>query len=102
MDSSSRFANAEPILVGNKATFGRWARPSFMYESNLNEDQIIKVSIDQSNAGRPDLIANEYYGSDRLEWIVVLFNRPLEPIGWPKTGTVIHIPSKNVIFTNQQ
>jgi hypothetical protein len=100
LDTSSRFANSQPIVENGVATFGRWARPTWMNADNLDESSMIKVVIDQSNSGRPDTIANQYYGDPRLEWIVVLFNRPLEPIGWPQVGMVIKIPIRTVIFTS--
>jgi len=100
-DSSSRFCYSEPIVVDGKETFGRWVRPSFLSKENIDEENIVKLIINSISAGRPDLIAQEYYGDSKLEWIVVMFNRPLNPIGWPRAGTVIEIPQRSILFTNQ-
>ena len=100
IDSLSRFRETETIHKDSVDTFGLWVRPAFLDERNLNEEDIIKVNIDQSRAGRPDLIANEFYETSLLEWIVVMFNRPLNTLGWPRAGTIIKIPSRTAVLRN--
>ena len=100
IDSLSRFTNTESIIKDTINTFGLWQRPFFLDECNLNEDDITTISIDQNFAGRPDRIADEYYQTPLLDWIVVMFNRPLNTIGWPQAGTVIKIPAAIVVLRN--
>jgi hypothetical protein len=81
-----------------KVSYGLWKRYDFLDENKLNEDEILTINIDQSTAGRPDVIAEEYYESPLLEWVVVMFNRPQDPINWPVAGSVIRIPTRGAVL----
>jgi len=98
-DSLSRFKFSESIIRDGKETFGMWKRPDFMKVENVSDTDVFYFSIDQSTAGRPDLISQQMYGTPMLEWVVIMFNRPLNPIGWPKSGTVIKLPTQSVVFS---
>lgn len=99
-EPKSRFYGAEPIIVNGRTTFGRWSRPDWLKEENIASTDVLLVSIDQRFAGRPDLIAQEYYNDYNLEWVITMFNRPLNPLGYPKAGTTIKLPSKKIVFSN--
>lgn len=47
--------------------------------------------------GRPDLIAQHFLGSSFYEWMIVMSNRPKNPLGWPKVGQLIRIPNKTLL-----
>lgn len=98
VDGLSRFKNTEPVILNGIETFGLWAAPKFIDPANLSENQIITMSIGQDLAGRPDQIALQVYGTPALEWIPVMFNRPLNPLGWPQAGSVIKLPSKSAVL----
>lgn len=93
----SRFKQTSPVILNGIETFGLWSRPSFVDPSTLQDEDIITMSIDQQHAGRPDLIAYEVYDTPALEWVIVMFNKPLNPLGWPFVGTVIKLPTKAAI-----
>lgn len=97
IDTLSRFLQTESVIKDDKATFGLWVRPDFLKRSDLQEEEILTINIDQNRAGRPDQIANEFYGTALLEWVVIMFNRPLDPTNWPKAGDVIQIPTNNAV-----
>jgi hypothetical protein len=96
-DSNSRFKFSESVIIDGKETFGMWKRPNFMKIENVPDTEVTYLAIDQSTAGRPDLISGLMYGTPLLEWVVIMFNKPLNPIGWPKAGTVIQLPSTSVV-----
>lgn len=100
LEDFSRFKFSEPIVRDGKETFGRWHRPDFLRIENIPENEIGILNINQSLAGRPDLISQQLYGTPLLMWVVVLFNRPLNPTGWPKAGTIIRVPSSKVVYSN--
>jgi hypothetical protein len=100
MDTFSRFKNTPISIINGTRTYGRWVRPDFMNRSVLEDNQIQKIVINQSNAGRPDVIAYDLYGSDRLDWVIVMFNRPLNTLGWPIAGTVIEAPTRETVYRN--
>ena len=98
LDSTSRFKQTEPVNKDGKETFGLWVRPEALKKENLNKEQIKILAITQANAGRPDLIAYDEYGSQYLDWIIIMFNRPLNTLNWPQAGLRIEIPIRSVIL----
>lgn len=96
-NSLSRFNETEPIVRDGVSTFGLWIRPDVINIKDINEQDLVTIKVDQRHAGRPDVIANEQYGTSFLEWVVVMFNRPLNPLGWPQAGTIIKIPNRQVV-----
>lgn len=93
--SFSRFRNTMPIRWLGNDTFGVWKRPSVF--DQIEPQDIIKYAVTNDFEGRPDLIAEEFYYSSRYDWILVMFNQPLNPLGWPGTGQIIDIPVRSVI-----
>jgi len=100
VDDLSRFKKSEPIIVDGKVTFGRWTRPDWMNPEFVASTEIMLFQVDQNYAGRPDLIAQNFYGTPYLEWVITMFNRPLNPIGFPKAGSVVKVLSRSVVFSN--
>ena len=97
--NDSRFAKSELIYVDGKETYGMWNRPNFMKIDNVPQDQIRQYQVNQSTAGRPDLIALDIYDSQDLAWVVIMFNSPLNTIGWPQAGLVIKLPLRATVFS---
>lgn len=97
IDSTSRFLISQPIIHANHETFGLWRKPPGLDITQIDEHDISTILIDQNLAGRPDQIAVREYGTPLLEWVIVMFNRPLNPFGWPRVGDVIKIPSRSII-----
>lgn len=98
VDSLSRFKDTEALVKDNVETFGLWVRPDFLKPGNLKEEEIITISVDQKFAGRPDTISQEYYNTPYLEWVVIMFNKPLNTVGWPEAGSVIRIPVREQVI----
>ena len=99
-DAISRFSQSQLITVDGITTYGKWTRPDWMKEENIASTEILLMQIDQQYAGRPDLIAEKYYGTPYLEWVITMFNRPLNTLGFPKAGSVIKILSHKIVFSN--
>lgn len=97
LKSTSRFGGQDSIIVDGVETFGRWVRPRFFDE--LQDDQIITLKVTTNDVGRPDLIAARFYGTPLLEWVIVMFNRPQEPMGWPLSNDVISFPIAQVVLS---
>jgi hypothetical protein len=91
----SRFKETARIVYNNNPTFGLWSRPQVF--DNINESNVTKYQVESGESGRPDLIALKFYGSDVYDWIIIMYNQPLNPIGWPKQGDVISIPVRSAI-----
>jgi hypothetical protein len=86
--------------VDGKETFGLWVEPAFLKREFDEQRDIIRIQIDARRAGRPDLIAEEVYGSFAFFWVLIAFNRPKNPIGWPPIGIVIRAPLKEIVLAN--
>jgi hypothetical protein len=57
------------------------------------------ISIDAKYNLRPDLFANDYFGSPRLWWILVARNMDvlIDPIADFKTGVQIFVPNSDIV-----
>ena len=98
VDSLSRFKDTEAVSKDNSISFGLWKRPAFTNLDDLAEEDITTFQVTQFRAGRPDLIANDLYGTPSLEWVITMANRPLNPLGFPRAGSIIRVPKKDTVF----
>ena len=57
------------------------------------------VAIEAKYENRPDLFANDYYGSPRLWWVLVVRNMDtlIDPLEDFKTGVEIFVPSVETV-----
>lgn len=92
----SRFRNTGRITFNGNRTYGLWKRPEVF--DKLKDDDIIYYPVDHSLAGRPDIIAEEQYGSQHYYWIIVMYNAPKNTIGWPFPNTTIRVPKYDSII----
>ena len=100
VDSDSRFNNTVPIIFDGFETFGLW-RPPLFIRKELDEDtQIDKFPVPNRLAGKPDQISQEIYGTVRFHWVLIMFNKPKNTLGWPKAGEVIRFPVNDVVVAN--
>jgi len=88
----SRFRHTQRIIYDNKNTFGLWEAPAIFDKLSVND--IVEYVVESGYEGRPDLIAQKFYGSPNYYWILVMFNKPIDTIGWPPKKSVIKIPAK--------
>ena len=60
-------------------------------------DKIVSIAAKYEN--RPDLFANDYYGSPRLWWVLVVRNPDvlIDPLEDFKTGVEIFVPSVETV-----
>jgi hypothetical protein len=91
----SRFKETQTILFNGVETFGKWTPPAIL-KRDLPDEDIQFFVVDNSTQGRPDLIANEVYGTTFLDWLVIAFNKPRSTLNWPRTGDVIKLPIQSV------
>lgn len=97
----SRFRDSTPIIVDGVETFGLMTRPFFLDAKNLDPDtQIASITVTPDEVGKPWAIANRVYNSPTLDWVIVLFNKPLNPVNWPANGTVLQVPVASVVLAN--
>lgn len=92
--SNSRFKLSMPIITADGSeTFGLMTKFDFLSTTNVT-NYVVKAT----RAHRPDLIADDFYGSPSFFWVVIMFNRPKNPFRWPETGDVIRLPVNNVVL----
>lgn len=94
----SRFNLSDPIKAEGETTFGLLKRFSFLDPNNLKPEQIISVEVTPELAGKPWMIAHQLYRSPVLDWVIVLFNKPINPVNWPAAGMVIKAPIESVVL----
>jgi len=78
----------------NKKRLGWWER--FIFEKNDVND--VKVYISNRYAQRPDLVAYDYYGNPKLEWIVLQYNDMVDTLEEFTAGKTITIPSRDRVY----
>lgn len=100
VDNLSRLKFSDPIIINGKEMFGLWNRPNWMDINNIEDRNVQNFMVNQETAGRPDLIANTIYGTPLLEWVVIMFNNPINTLGFPKSGTTIKLPRPTLVFSN--
>lgn len=81
-------------LSGNKVAW--WERRE-MVAGDINEE---RYTITSTTAGRPDLVANLFYGSTELEWVVLQYNNIVDILEEFVAGKSIRLPSRNFVHTN--
>ena len=92
--SNSRFSISQPIVTPDGIeTFGLMKKFDF-----LTTDQYTNYEVTPGKVHRPDLIADEVYGSPSFYWIVIMYNRPKNPFRWPENKEVIRLPLASVVI----
>jgi hypothetical protein len=97
LDQFSRFQASQPIIYDGVDTFGTWTQPSFLRE-RPQEDQIGVFRVTSPLEGRPDLIANQLYGTPLLDWVLISFNNARRSLNWPRSGDTIEYPLETVVL----
>ena len=99
LEEQSRFQFQKQINLNGVVTYGSWVPPWFIQnKSALTVDQVANFVVPVAYAGRPDNIAMLLYGSPLLDWVIVMFNKPLDVLNWPAVGEVIQYPIKQVVI----
>jgi len=104
LPSFSRLKETQAIITesdGDRVeTFGLWKEPSFLTQKLDPQLEVIHIRVDSRRAGRPDLIANDVYGSPSYFWVLLAYNKPQEIFGWPKNGTVVLAPTAQIVLSS--
>jgi len=91
----SRYVNTESIFWDGESSFGLYEIPDKI--KNLEPKDLINFKVEPGYAGRPDLISEKYYKTPYFSWVIIMHNNPINPIGWPKVGSIISIPKESVV-----
>lgn len=96
LDQFSRLGQTQQIIFNGVETFGIWKQPSFLKE-RPSEANIGVFRVNTQTEGRPDLIANELYGTPLLDWVLISFNK-VRSLNWPRAGDSIEYPLDVVVL----
>lgn len=91
----SRYKTTEKIVFNSVYTFGLYKTKQRLLNIKVEDLQKIKVGL--GFAGRPDLISDQCYNTPYYAWVIVMINAPLNPLGWPRNGEHILIPTATAI-----
>ncbi len=94
----SRYRKTDQIIVDGVETVGTWKQPNYLIE-RPKENFILRYYVTNAVEGRPDLIANQLYGTPTLDWVLIAFNSPTECLNWPTAGTTIEYPSQDLVLS---
>ena len=95
---ASRYKLTDIIRFKGQTTYGLFKSLSWI--DNAIVDNISSFTVTTDLEGRPDLISNALYGTQDYYWVLILLNKPLDPLNWPKTGQIIKTLSSAIIRIN--
>jgi len=106
LNNLSRLLQTEQIIFQGKETFDVWQDFPWLRQ-RPSDDQIANYQVTSATEGRPDLIANEIYGSPILGWVLIAFaarvsndNTAKSALNWPKAGAIIEYPISSLVITS--
>lgn len=99
VNHKSRFNGYNPITFKGQTTFGFYFRPAFL-EKGYTSNQVGYHTVDITEEGRPDRIAEKLYGSAEYEWVLLLLNDVSETLTWPTSGQLIKYLSRQYVLAN--
>ena len=93
LQAYSRFTQTEQVMFDGNETYGRWNSPLGPAIYN----NLVLIVVNANYAGRPDLIANDLYGDDSLDWMLIAVNNATDALNWPNAGDTIKVPSTSIL-----
>lgn len=98
-DSYSRFATTptetyDHRTMGSHEVYGKWRKPSILTRP-VSDSELVRYVVPKNREGRPDLIANDFYGVSELDWVIIAFNNALDVFNWPTAGQIVIIPQSS-------
>lgn len=78
--------------TGNKLSW--WERYTLAEDVNA-----ISILLDSTFANRPDIVAYEYYGTSKLEWVILQYNNIVDVREEFTVGKTIVIPSPDYVYS---
>jgi hypothetical protein len=87
MNRYSIFSREFYITEDNKYDYS--PVPFYTFPANENDKYIV---IDKAEQFNPDLIAYNYYGDERLYWVILMANEIFDPFSQLYAGRSIRIP----------
>ena len=94
----ARFNDTQPVIKDGKVTYGTWKKPAFLLKEHFEFE--VPYTVNNTKAGRPDLIAEEIYGNADLYWVVIAAHHPLNPVGWPQVGAKLILPGSSEVYND--
>ena len=90
---NSRYVQGGDSDVGQN--FIRWWERAKLAEDDITD---LEYTIPVVYAGKPDLIAYDYYGRNDLGWLVLQYNNIVDVNEELCAGKVIKLPARNRVF----
>lgn len=96
-DYFSQYVATDKLKYDGQLTYGPWNMPSFL-KTRPKDEQIGAYTVASPYEGRPDLIAQQIYGSPYLYWVLIAFNQARSSLNWPKSGETIYYPVEEIVI----
>jgi len=90
---NARLAQGGVAEVGER--FIRWWERDVFVRDDVTDTE---YTIDLVYAGKPDLIAFDFYGKNDLGWLVLQYNNIIDVNEELAAGEVIFLPAKDRVF----
>jgi hypothetical protein len=98
MGDLSRYKNTPTTLYEGNITYGLW-KPLSILKKDIDTDDYYPFTVSSQYEGRPDKISDAVYATSHLDWVLIAYNRVLDPFGWPRAGEIIKIPRSELFMS---
>lgn len=97
VNTMNRYLNKVSLVYFDGTKVTEFIKKSQLYPEPSDDDQY--YFVDASKRFRPDIIAQEVYGTPLLYWVILSANHLARPLD-VKTNMTLRVPSLNTILRN--
>jgi len=91
--------SATPIVEFNKRmVYGLYKEPVWI--TNAKKQDFVDFYVTSDLEGRADLISTILYNNPSYYWVLIVVNKPIDPMNWPKAGQVIKTLQTQIVLAN--
>jgi len=94
----TRYSATPVVNFNNKQVYGLYKEP--IWVSNIKKEDLVDFLVTSDLEGRADLISTMLYNNPNYYWTLIIVNKPIDPLNWPKAGQVIKTLSKQIVLAN--
>jgi len=95
---NSRYVDSDLITENDVKFFSIWTRIKEI-KTSTESINFLEHTIQQSEVGCLDILADRYYNNQRLWWYIAAFNNIINPIEDMFVGQTLKIPSLTYLQT---
>lgn len=96
--AKSRYSATLTVRFDDKMVYGLYKEPSWI--TNARKQDFTDFYVTNDLEGRADLISTILYNNPSYYWVLIVVNKPIDPMNWPKAGQVIKVLQTQLVLAN--